>query len=59
MKGELSVRFQRKRKWRGKKGKGNGILRKTKENERIIKGNGNENEGAISDGNEKGKENSG
>jgi hypothetical protein len=59
MKGKLSVRFRRKRKWRAKKGKGNDILRKTKGNGRIIKGNENENEGAVSDGNKNGKGNSG
>jgi hypothetical protein len=42
-----------------KKGKGNGISWKTKGNGRIIKGNGNENEGVVSDGNENGKGNSG
>jgi hypothetical protein len=59
MKGKLSVRFRRKKKCRAKKGKGNGILRKTKGNGRIIKGNENENEGAVSDGNENDKGNSG
>jgi hypothetical protein len=51
--------FSKKKEMEGKKGKGNGILRKTKGNGRIIKGNENENEGAVSDENENGKGNSG
>jgi hypothetical protein len=59
MKGKLSVRFRRKRKWRAKYEKGSGILRKQNGNGKSIKGNGKENEGALSDGNENGRGNSG
>jgi hypothetical protein len=58
-KGKLSVRFRIKRKWRAKYGKGSGILRKRNGNGKSINGNGKENEGALSDGNENGRGNSG
>jgi hypothetical protein len=50
MKGKLFVHFRRKRKWRAKYGKGNGIWRKRNGNGKIIKGNGKESEGALSGG---------
>jgi hypothetical protein len=59
MKGKLFVRFRRKRKWKTKYEKVRGILRKRNGNDKIINGNGKENEGAFSDGRRNGRGNSG
>jgi hypothetical protein len=40
MKGKISVRFRRKRKWRAKYEKGSGILRNQNGNGKSINGNG-------------------
>jgi hypothetical protein len=59
MKGKLFFCFRIKRKWRAKYEKGSGIWRKRDGNDKIINRNGKENEGALSDGKENGRGNSG